>query len=156
MAYLEPSMDSPQRDLSFSCDRRAFLPALVREAFVTLGMFRGGQGGRLSELEALPDDQLARVTPVVNPAYEILVEEDCVWGKHKRTGTAFRLFSVEERENLITFNLFNGIHSLGEAGRLLSQEMGWEEALGFRHARELFLSLVSHLVCLPKDPPILE
>jgi hypothetical protein len=154
MTYLEPGMNSPQHDLSFSCDRRRFLPALLREAFVTLGMLRGGQGGRLSELDSLTDEELAGVTPIVNPAYEILVEDDCVWGRHKPTGTAFRLFSVEERENLFTFNLFNGICSLGEAGRLLSQEMGWDEAQGFSHAREFFLSLVSHLVCLPKDPPL--
>jgi hypothetical protein len=140
-------------DLSFSCNRRTFLPAILREAIVTTGMLRGGQAGRLSELDSLPDDQLAQLKPVVNPAYEILVEDDCVWGRHKQTGTAFRLFSVDERENLTTFNLFDGSHSLAEVGRLLSAEMGWDEAQGFAHARELFLSLVSHLVCIPKDPP---
>jgi hypothetical protein len=146
-------MTPPRHDLSFSCDRRTFLPALLREAVVTLGIFKGGQGGRLSELDSLPDDRLAQLKPLVNPAYEIVVEDDCVWGRHKRTGTAFKLFSVEERESLFTFNLFDGNYTLREAGHLLSEEMGWDEARSFAHARDLFLSLVSHLVCIPKDPP---
>jgi hypothetical protein len=151
----EQRVGRPHDNPAFSCSRRSFLPALLRETVVTLGMLRGGLGCRLSELGALPDDQLAQLKPVVNPAFEILIEEDCVWGRHRKTGAIVRLFSMEERENLLSFNLFDGIHDLGQAGQRLAQEMGWEEARAFAHAKEFFLYLVGKLVCVPKDPPSL-
>jgi len=42
---------------------------------------------------------------------------------------------------------------LGEIGQAVSQEMDWDEARGFAHARDLFLSLASRQVCIPRDAP---
>jgi hypothetical protein len=140
----------------FTCTRREFLPSLLKEMLVTLGMLRGGRGGRLSELADLPDEQMALIKPVVNRTFEIQVEEDQVLGRHKETGVVLKLFSVEESERLAAFNLFNGKRNLGQVGRLLAEELGWDEAQGFAQAREVFLSLVSHLVCVPKEPPSLD
>ena len=140
----------------FSCSRREFLPSLFKETIVTLGMLRGGRGGRLSELADLPDEQLALIKPIVNRAFEIHVEGDRVLGKHKETGIVLELFSVEEGERLAAFNLFDGKRNLGQIGMLLSEELGWDESRAFAEARELFLSLVSHLVCVPKEPPSLD
>lgn len=140
----------------FTCSRREFLPSLLKETIVTLGMLRGGRGGRLSELADLPDEQLALIKPVVNPAFEVHVEEDYVLGRHKETGIILRLFSVEEREHLAAFNLFNGKRNLGQVGRLLAEELDWDETRGFAQACEVFLSLVGHLVCIPKEPPALD
>jgi hypothetical protein len=144
----------PRHHSTLACSRRAFLPALLREAAVTLGMLRGGQGGRLSELGDLPDEQLAQLKPILNPAYEILVEEDCVWGRYKDTGTVVKLFGLEAKENLLAFNLFDGKHSLGQIGKRLAQEMGWDEVRGFLQARDLFLFSASRLVFVPNDPPL--
>ena len=148
----EQSVNSPRPDLSFTCSRRRLLPALFQEMAVLLGLFKGGQGGRLSDLSALPDDQLALISPIVNPDCEIFVDQGHVCSRFKRTQAAQQLFPME-REYLAAFNLFNGQYTLGEIGVRLSQEMGWEEARGFAHARDLFLSLVRRLVCVPKDPP---
>jgi hypothetical protein len=145
--------DPPAEELPFSVSRREFLPALVREALVTIDLARGGQGARLSELGELPDEQLALVRPILNPACEILVEEDWVCAKHRGAGTPIKLFSLDQEANLAVFNLFGGQLSLGDIGQQLAQEMGWEPARGFDHARGLFLSLASRRVCLPKDPP---
>jgi hypothetical protein len=117
-------------------------------------MLRGGQGGRLSELGSLPDEKLALLKPIVNPAYEILVEEDCVWGRYKSTGAVIRLFGLEERESLLAFNMFDGKHSLDQIGKRLAQEMDWDEARGFAHARDLFLFAANYLVCVPQGPPL--
>lgn len=136
------------------CSRRAFFPALLREATVTLGMLRGWQGGRLSELGSLPDQKLALLKPIVNPDYEIVVEEDCVWGRYRSTGATIRLFDLEERASLLAFNMIDGKHSLGQIGRHLALEMGWAEARGFAYARDLFLFAASRLVCVPKNPPL--
>lgn len=151
-----PSDYRPSPRPPFTCSRREFLPSLVKETIVTLGMLRGGRGGRLSELTDLPDEQLALIKPVVNRAFEIHVEEDQVLGRHKESGVTLTLFSVEESECLAAFNLFDGKRTLGQIGRLLAEELGWDEPQAFAQARELFLSLVSHLVCVPKEPPPLD
>ena len=48
--------------------------------------------------------------------------------------------------------LFADLPAPGEIGSRLAQEMGWDEARSFAHARDLFLSLVQHVVCVPKNP----
>jgi len=144
-------MKHPRRDLPFTCSRRQFWRALLQEVFVISGSLKGRQGCRLSELGSLPDDQLAQVRPIVNPDHETFVEQGHIWSKCKKTEATLKLFPAE-KENLVAFNLFNGRHSLGEIGERLSQEMDWDEARGFAHARDLFLSLVSRLVCVPANP----
>ena len=138
---------------AFTCTRRGFLPVLVREAVVTLGMMRGGLGCRLSELQDMSDEQLSGIKPVVNPAYEIQVEADHVLARYKRTGATVHLFAMEETAALTSFNLFDGRHTLDEAGADLAGQMGWDRSAGFAYARDLFLRLVADLVCIPKDPP---
>ena len=138
---------------AFTCTRRGFLPVLVREAMVTLGMMRGGQGCRLSELQDMSDEQLSGIKPVVNPAYEIQVEADHVLARYKKTGATVHLFPVAETAALTVFNLFDGRHTLDEAGAYLAGQMGWDKSAGFAYARDLFLCLVADLVCVPKDPP---
>jgi hypothetical protein len=156
MRQAEPTDHRPDQRPPFACSRREFLPSLLKETIVTLGMLRGGRGGRLSELTDLPNEQLALIKPVVNRAFEIHVEDDYVLGRHKETGIVLKLFSVEESERLAAFNLFDGKRNLGQVGRFLAEELGWDEARGFAQAREVFLSLVSHLVCVPKEPPSLD
>jgi hypothetical protein len=138
---------------AFTCTRRGFLPVLLREAIVTLGMLRGGEGCRLSDLESLPDEQLASIKPIINPAFEISVEAEQVLARYKETGTTVPLFAVDETATLTTFNLFDGRHTLDEAGARLAEEMDWAGDAGFAYAKELFLWLVENLVCVPKDPP---
>lgn len=138
----------PRKALSFTCNRRNFFKALLNETVVTLKTVQGGLSFRLSELGCLPDDQLARVIPTMNPGYEIYVEEGYLWTRNKQTSKVFKEFLLNE-ENRRTFNLFNGRNTLGEIGWQLSQEFGWEEAKAFARARGLFLSLADHQVCQP-------
>jgi hypothetical protein len=144
-------MKHPRRDLPFKCSRRTFFRALFQEAAVVRGSFKGGQGCRLSELGSLPDDQLAQVRPVLNPDCEILVDQGYVCSRRKKTEATLKLFPAE-KENLVVFNMFNGRHDLGEIGSHLAQEMGWDDARAFAHARDLFLSMVQRAVCVPRDP----
>lgn len=138
---------------AFSCTRRRFLPALVREAIVTLGMLRGGEGGRLSELASLPDEQLAIIKPVVNPAFAIEMEGEKVLARYRETGATVPLFAVDEDAAWTALNLFDGRHTIEEVGICLSDQMVWYEDAGRVYARDLFLRLVENLVCVPKDPP---
>lgn len=143
-----------RHDLSFTCNRRTFFRALFQEAAVIRGSLKGGQGFRLSELGSLPDDQLAHVEPVVHPHYEIFVDRGDVWARYKlKEQTPLKLFSADEKENLASFNLFDGRHNLGQISSHLAREMGWDEARAFAHVRLLFLSLAQRMVCVPKGPP---
>jgi hypothetical protein len=144
----------PRRDLSFVCSRRTFFRALFQEALVIHGSVKGGQGGRLSELGSLSDEQLAGLKPVVSQDCEILVDQDHVWAKYElKEQSPVRLFSIEEEGQLMAFNMFNGLHTLGEIGSHLAQEMAWDESTAFAYVRDLFLTLVERAVCHPKDPP---
>jgi hypothetical protein len=142
----------PRRNLDFACSRRKFLPSLLREAIITLGMLRGGQGCRLSDLGSLPDGQLAEVRPLVSPACEILMHEGLVSARHRQTGVVVPLFAADEREKTRALELFDGNHTLAAVGERLAQEMGWDGAEGYAQAREFFLFLVGQLVCFPRDP----
>ena len=145
-------MKHPRRDLPFKCNRRTFFRALFQEVVVVRGSLKGGQGGRLSELGSLPDEQLARLRPIVNPDREVFVDQGYVCSRHKKSEATTKLFPAEEK-NMVVLRLFDGRHDLGEIGSRLAQEMGWDEAGAFAHARDLFLSLVERAVCVPRDPP---
>jgi hypothetical protein len=144
-------MNHLHRQSAFTVSRRKFLPALLQEALVLVDSFKSRQSFRLSDMGTLPDDRLAQVRPMVNPEHEIFMEEGRVCSRVRKTGATLALFPIEG-EDLTVFNLFNGRYSLGEIGRLLAGERGLDEAEGFAQARELFLFLVNHLVCVPRDP----
>jgi hypothetical protein len=140
----------PQRELSFACTRRRFFTALLQELLVTRRTLQGVPAFRLSELSHLSDDQLAQVIPIMNPDYEILVEHDRVWGRRKTSPSTQSLFLITP-ENLAVFNLFNGRLSLAEISEQAAQELNWGKAHTFTLAADLFLLLVGHLICLPKN-----
>jgi len=139
------------RGLAFTCSRRDFWPALLQEIIVLRKAVQEGQPGyRLSELRDLPDEQLARIRPIANPEYEILVEEDHVCCRRKGMDKVRKLFRMTP-ENLATWNQFNGQRCLDEIGARLACEMGWEPELGYAYAREFFLALAERLACIPQD-----
>lgn len=153
MAKQEEANSEPTpRDSSVTCSRRTFFRALFQEAVVIHGSLKGGEGYRLAELSNLPDHQLAEMKPTMNPDCEILVDQNYVCSRSKRTKATLKLFPIES-ENLLVFNMFNGQHDLEEIGNHLAQETGWDGNRAFAHAKDLFLVLVQHGVCYPKDPP---
>jgi hypothetical protein len=139
-------------NLDFSLNRRAFFPALLREVRVLSSTLKGSSSFALSELGHLPDDQLARLIPMIQPAFSVYVEGAQVVGRHRETGTEVELFPAE-RENVLALNLFTGRITLATAGRRLAQQMDWDEAQGFALVKDLFLLLVSQLVCVPCNSP---
>jgi hypothetical protein len=143
---------SGRSELDFSLSRRAFFPALIREAQVLSGTLKGVRSYPLRELGDLPDDQLADLIPVVQPDFAVLVEGEYLVARHRETGAVVQLVSAV-KENVLALNLFDGRATLGTAGRLLARRMGWDGARGFAHVRELFLCLVGHLVCVPLNSP---
>ena len=143
---------SSRRGLSFACSRRNFWPALLQEFRIIYGSVRGGQGGQLSQLRDLDDDQLAKVRPALNPDYEIVVEHEYICCRAPGVEGTRKLFRMT-KENLATYNQFTGQRSLAEIGAQVARQMGWDEADGYIYARDLFLDLVDRLVCIPRDPP---
>jgi hypothetical protein len=147
-------MKHPRRDLPFTCSRRTFFRALFQEAAIIRGSLKGRPGCRLSELGSLPDQQLSQIKPVLHSQYEVFVDGGYVWARNKlKEQVLLKLFSTEEKENLVPFKMFDGQHTLGEIGNHLAREVGWDEARAFAHVRDLFLSLVAPMVYIPKEPP---
>jgi len=135
-----------------SCSRRNLWAALLQEYLVLRGALAGEPGYRLSDLAHLQDSELAQITPVVNPDFQIFVDQGHVCGRSRKTQTTQQLFQTTH-ENLTAFNLFNGRNHLGDIGSRVAAELGWDEGEGFAHVRQLFLSLASSRVCLPSAPP---
>jgi hypothetical protein len=103
----------------------------------------------------LPDEQLAGLIPMILPAFAVYVEGECFVGRHKRTGTKIDLFPAD-KESVLALNQFNGKTTLAEAGSHLAQHMGWDDVQGFAYVKDLFLLLVSDLVCVPQNSVELE
>jgi hypothetical protein len=144
--------DKPTRQGSpFAVSRREFFPALLQEIRVLAGLTKGGQAFQLSELGNLPDQELAEIVPMRNPAFEVYVDQGYLWSREKQTGRAFQEFAWQP-ENMVAFTLFDGEKTLGEIGERVATEMGWEKDKGFAHVIDLFLSMVSHLACVPRNP----
>lgn len=141
----------PQPNLLIPYSRRSFWRGLLHELAVASGVLRGGQECRLADLDQLPNEQLARLHPRIHPTCRFHIDQGYVWSRWN-SGSAVRLFPIERREDLLILNLCDGQHTLDEIGRLVAQEMGWDEARGVAHARELFLSLASRLICIPTEP----
>jgi len=148
---LPPAEKSRRHNLDFSLSRRAFFPALLREAWVLSGTLKGKPAFTFSELGDLPDNQLAGLIPMILPTVAVYIDGERVVGRYKRTGTEIELFPAE-KENVLALNQFNGKATLATAGSRLAQQMGWDEAQGFAYVKDLFLSLVGHLVCVPRNP----
>jgi hypothetical protein len=144
-------MKHPNHDLHFNVTRRQFWRALLQEVSVTFDSLQGRPGYALSDLGSLSDHQLARVKPIMHPDCESFIRQGYVWSWCKQTEVTLKLFPTDQ-ENLVAFRMFDGQHELSEIGEHLAREMGWDPARGFALAKELFLSLVGCLVCIPKDP----
>jgi hypothetical protein len=139
-------------DVRFGYSRRTFWRALFQEAQVVSGVLKGGQQCRLQDLDKLPDEVLAAIRPMVHPAYEVFVDGDCVYGRHRVEGITLKLFATDETWKWVALGMFNGRQTLEEIGARLAQAMAWERARGFSQALALFLTLANHLICIPRDP----
>ncbi|MGD1992836.1 MAG: hypothetical protein PVI59_06550 [Anaerolineae bacterium] len=133
--------------------RRAFFRAFLQEVHVVRGALKGKEGYRLADVNDLPDEQLARIKPVISEDYRIFIESGQVWAEYQRKKEdPVKLFAVEDEATLLTFNLFDGRHTLAEIGKQLARKMAWEEERAFAHTRAFFLSLVKRVIGVPKNP----
>jgi hypothetical protein len=121
---------------------------LLREARVLSSTLKGGRSFALSGLDDLPDEELARLIPLVRPGFAIYVDGEHVVAQNEKTGDIVDL-GPSTKENVVALNHFDGQVNLGAVGRRLAHHMGWDEARGFAHVKDLFLSLVGRLVCVP-------
>jgi hypothetical protein len=124
---------------------------MVDEAFAFVGSFKGSKVCRIEELGSLADDQLAKVRPIIKADCEIFVDESHVCYRTGKTVATVQLFP-NDKVKLRAIDFFDGEHSIGQISDALSQEMDLEQAHGFDSVRETFLSLVSQLICVPRDP----
>lgn len=136
--------------LGFDLSRRDFFRALFLEARDLSGVTRGQRSFALSDLAELPDDELARLIPMVQPVFAVYVEDEYILARHGETGNVVEL-CPSARENILALNLFNGQIGLGTAGRRLALQMEWDESRGYEHVKGLFLSLVGRLICVPRN-----
>jgi hypothetical protein len=128
---------------------------LLREARVLSSTLKGGRSFALSELAELPDEQLKALIPLVRPVFDVFVEGERLVARHKEAGSIIEL-GPATREQVMALNLLAAETRLEVAGRRMARQMGWQEERGFAYVKDLFLSLVAHLVCVPLNSPDLD
>ena len=148
-------MTEPKKSMTVS--RRSFLPMLLREIVVNVKSAQGTPAHQLNELVDLPDDQLATICPMINPAYQIRVIDGhvCSQLKHKDDAPIRQHFSTTP-ENLAVFNRINGRYTMEEIAAAVVEALDWEADPAWTHTRGLFEDLAVYLVAVPKNSPELE
>jgi hypothetical protein len=139
------------RGSPFKINRRQFFPALLREINVLFNVSKGGTACQLGDLHEMPDDQLAAIIPMANPAFEISVSGLHVYGRVQRNGEVVKDFHGSA-EDFLTINLIDGERSLGEIGGEIAMLRHCEGAVGYALARDTFLRLVGTLLFIPRGP----
>ena len=135
-----------------SANRRRFFRFLAREGISTVDELRGIPQCNLDELPALPDQQLALLTPGVREGVEIIPGDGVVLARRSPDTEPVLLFRTDPA-TLLLFNRFDGSTSLGAAAQSLATAMEWSEAKSFVAAKALFLHLVRLQVCVPRNAP---
>ena len=145
--------DQVRPGMHFLYSRRTFWRALFQEMLVVSGALHGSRECRIEDLACLPDEEMAQIRPIVHPACEIFVDGGYVWSRSRRKQEPVRLFAGDNAADWIALGMFDGERTLSEIGASLAQALDREPAWGFLHARGLFLTLASRMICIPRDPP---
>ena len=139
--------------MSMKLSRRQFFPMLIQELIVNLGATQGKLAYQLGELGNQPDEKLAIIRPMVNPAYQIRVIDGQICSQLKGDASAtVQAHFPKTPENLAVFNRFNGKQTLREIADAVAKEYEWELDDAFRFVRDIFLILAVHLVVVPQNP----
>jgi len=131
--------------------RRAFFKRLVGELAAAMDGLRGRPQFSLSDVAGLPDDTLADIKPMVRPDVQVHVTDQHVEALLPRRREPVMLFA-HGRADTFAFNRFNADTPLREIGAELARTMGWDDRVGFAHAKQFFLRLVALGVCVPANP----
>ncbi len=131
--------------------RRGMFKLVLQEATAMVGRASGEQIYSLRDLEQLPEALLGQIIPMLNPEFQVQLEEDHVWSRNIQTGQMRREFPLTP-ENTVPFNFMNGENTLAQVGQLTAAQLGWDEARGLARARELFLAMAQHLFFIPRGP----
>lgn len=135
---------------NFTGDRRSFFKMLFSEVFTFMENLKDKPQITLAELWQLADKEMGKITPLVSPYAEIIVEEKNVKAKHTDRKEPFFIFDNTE-ENTFIFNRFNGENSIKDITEDLSENMSWEKYRSFTYIKTFYINLVSLGICIPPE-----
>lgn len=139
----------PRRNLSFEIPRGRFLSAILEEVLAYQKSDDGEEVHKLTQLGTWSDDQLSYIIPVVRPGANITISAGFVVGSSPGKNERIQLFPLDSPA-LSVFNMFNGYTPLGEAAKVLVDELDWESSRSMAYTRGLFLAMVVVGICQPK------
>ena len=132
-------------------NRRRFFRLLARETLVCLEELKGVRHFRIQDLWGLSRSELSQMIPQICSGVEILPEGGKVNGRIPGNEAVLPLFDAADAE-LLVFNRFNGVNTIGQVAEELSADMGFEPEESYARVRALFLHLARLRVCLPSNP----
>jgi hypothetical protein len=138
----------PRGRLAFKSSRGKLLPSLVAELQAYNTRADGKAVLSLADLGNRPDEEIARMVPLVIPFCQITLVDEHVYGQPPLTPRPFELFPINIPA-VFVFNLFNGATTIAEVSERLALETGWEQERAFAYTRGVFLWLVLAGICRP-------
>lgn len=147
-----PFEDFPRGNLTNGITRRQLLPTLATELHLFSEKKEGLVGIKLSNLGALPDEDLKDFIPAIVPGTEIQVENDTVYASLNGGKKVVRLFRIDPISTF-TFNLINGENTVDCIANQLAQRYAMPYERAFAITRGMFLTFVKLNVCLPANNP---
>lgn len=130
--------------------RRRMLRASIGKVKDALDDFHGRPNFNLSGLGDLPDDDLERLIPVIMDASDVYVDGDQV--VVRRNGQPPEVIFMTGSAEEDVWARIDGATCLGVIAQSLAGAAGERPTVTFNRVRALFLSLVSHGICVPRNP----
>ena len=131
--------------------RRGMLAAAADAAEERLRTSQGMPSYRIEDLSSYDDEMLAGIVPSVNKKASISLNKGVVYAATSASVDPIPLFAIDSPA-LFIFNQFNGLQTIEEINRNVSEHTGWDEERTREIVRSVFLKLCEVRVCEPGSP----
>ena len=143
---------SEQKNKQAICNRRQFFSLFLNEAAVYYQSVRNGKPiFQLNNLHEMPEALFNQIYPISNPEFRFTVDEGFLWAQRKYSDNREQLFAIESVHYYL-FQQFKGSDTILQIANKAARKLKWEHQQAYQFTRDLFLYLVQHQVCVPRDP----
>jgi hypothetical protein len=135
--------------------KRVFARRLINETLSFLDQLRGQPDAQhkrlLHDVGSMPFEQIRDVGMVSSPGVVLESRDDGLHASRPTPAGVVDLGVAMEltAANTLTFNMFDGRHTLAEVADALATAMSWERETAQAHVRTLFVHLLMKGVCVP-------
>ena len=128
--------------------RRSFYREFLAETISLFEEIHGKPQMRLKQIDAVPDDVVRCMVPVLNPNHLIRVENNHISVLNHKTG-AIRVTVELNSEEIFILENFDGYMTIEDIAECVESEFGMEHEKAFQQVKETFFMLTKRMICHP-------